>query len=83
MILGGSNSFGTGAKITKTIKNLPAHDYIVVSFKAYFIDTWDGNEGLNLNLDSKRRWTFTPWTSGYRLAYYNFNLCGGGNADTS
>lgn len=51
MILGGSTSFGAGAKITKTINKLPAHDYVVVSFKAYFIDTWDGGEGLNLVLD--------------------------------
>lgn len=50
-MIGGSKAFGAGAKISKTIEDLPEHDYVVVSFKAYYIDTWDGNEGLNLILD--------------------------------
>jgi hypothetical protein len=40
-LLGGYNTFGGATHLSRQWNDLPEHDYIVVYFKAYFIDAWD------------------------------------------
>jgi len=40
-ILGGYNTFSVNTRVSRTFTELPAHDFVVINFKAYFIDSWD------------------------------------------
>lgn len=49
-VFGGYNAFGRKTTATKTYSSLPEHDYAVVVFTIYFIDTWD-RENFNIAVD--------------------------------
>jgi hypothetical protein len=40
-LVGGYNTFGGATHLSREWSDIPEHDYIVVYFKAYFIDAWD------------------------------------------
>lgn len=62
-MIGGSGVFGNGGTSQKTFSGLPAHYGVVVSFRAYFIDSWD-SEYFHVYADGNEiyveRWVFTP-----------------------
>lgn len=49
-VLGGYGKFGKDAISTKEYSGLPEHSGIIVSFKTYFVDSWD-NERLYLKVE--------------------------------
>jgi hypothetical protein len=52
--LGGYNTFSGGTGVTRTFTDLPEHDYVVVYFRAYFIDSWD-KEAFLIQVDGIKR----------------------------
>jgi len=66
--------FGTGAYAYKTYSGLPGHNSLTVQWDAYYLDSWDGNNGNGVSEP--------PWYDSYilyvdsTLQYWNIYVMG-------
>nr|AAZ94627.1 granule tip protein 1 [Tetrahymena thermophila] len=74
-VFGGFNAFGRKTSASKLYNSLPDHDFAVIVFTIYFIDTWD-RENFNVAVDDAiiKRMTKSDTWSGHQ------NLCGRGDS---
>lgn len=55
-VLGGYDVAGKGAAASKTFTRLPDHERLLVTFKFYFVHSWDG-EVARLTVDGEEVWS--------------------------
>lgn len=70
-MFGGYSVFGSDAEASTAIFDIPAHEYLHVTFTGYFIDSWD-DESFFVNLDGN---TIVETTFQYSSGE---NICGSG-----
>lgn len=53
-LLGGYNTFSGKTHVSRTFSELPVHDFVVIYFRAYFIDSWD-KEAFLIKVDGAKQ----------------------------
>ncbi|EAS00440.2 granule tip protein (macronuclear) [Tetrahymena thermophila SB210] len=74
-LFGGFNAFGRRTSASKLYNSLPDHDYVVIVFTVYLIDTWE-RENFNIAVDDViiKRITKSETWNGHQ------HLCGRGDS---